>query len=165
MKINKGISVIAESIKECIITEMKPEGILNDVKTFIPSYRIDEGFEEPCIWLVEHETTPVSDKKGTLTHKQHLQTPFEFVCMIYDEEDLEQSEINGRDLAGRVVLSLLKNFSRITKNSGIKFTRPVFEALYPIGFKDIIDSGDKLVATSVKLNFEYYIEWNISCKK
>lgn len=164
MKINEGINVIAESIKECIRTEIKDDGLLSDVQTFIPSYRIDEGFEDPCIWLVEHETTPAEGQKGNLSHKQYLQTPFEFVCIVYDEDDLEQSEIKGRDLAGRVVRSLIKNFTRLTKDKGVRFTQPIFDALYPIGFKEIDETGAKVVATSVKLIFQYYVDWNICCK-
>lgn len=164
LNIVKGPEAITTLVKKCITNEMNSEGLLSDVETFVPSYRLDEKFEEPCVWLFEQETTIADGRSGTLSHKLLLQTPFEFVCVVYDGEDIEQSEIKGKNLAGRVAASIARNFSRIDGAKNFIAAKPKLEAIYPVGQVQIEDKDEKAVATSVRIIFEYYVDWAICCK-
>lgn len=158
MNIIEGPAYVTQMMKECINAEMVQGGILEDVNTFIPSYRFNEEIEEPAIGLYEHETVPVLD--GTLSHKIELQTPFEFVCIVYDDEDIEQSEIKGKNLAGRVAASIAKNFTRITIDGNrVPVLKPRIEAIYPVGTVEVQGKSDEAVATSVRILINYYIDW------
>lgn len=163
MNIIDGPAKVTQLMKDCIAAEMVDDGFLEDVNTFIPSYRFDEEIEEPCIGLFEHETTPVID--GTLSAKIELQTPFEFICIVYDDADIEQSEIKGKDLAGRVAASIAKNFQRTDKDGNkIPVKKPVIEAIYPVGTVEVQDKGEEAVATSVRIRINYYVNWLICMK-
>ena len=161
MNIIEGPAYVTQMMKECINAEMVQGGILEDVNTFIPSYRFNEEIEEPAIGLYEHETVP----DGTLSHKIELQTPFEFVCIVYDDEDIEQSEIKGKNLAGRVAASIAKNFTRVTvEGHSVPIKKPVIEAMYPVGTVEVQGKSDEAVATSVRIRINYNVDWLICMK-
>ena len=163
MNIIEGPAKVTQLMKDCITAEMVPGGILEDVNSFIPSYRFDEEIEEPCIGLFEQETTPVVD--GTLSHKIELQTPFEFVCVVYDDEDIEQSEIKGKELAGRVAASIARNFRRIdSEGHRVPILKPTIEAIYPVGTVEVQDKGEEAVATSIRIVINYYVDWLVCMK-
>ena len=102
MNIIKGPAEVTRMIKKCINQEITPEGLLRCVTTFVPSYRMEEELEEPIIWLFEHETTVADGKSGRLSRKLLLTTPYEFVCVVYDEDNIEQAELKSKELAYRV---------------------------------------------------------------
>lgn len=156
--ITEGPAAVTQMVKDCIREEMQTEGLLSDVVTFVPAYLYEEEYEEPLIWIYEHETTGV-DGNGTLFHKQLLQTPFEFFCVVYDE-DLEQSEILGKDLATRVAAAIKKNIMRNGEDNSYIFDRVLFDQLYPSGTVDVIEKGDRAVTTSIKITIQYYVDWN-----
>lgn len=161
MNIVDSASKITELIKKCVTDEMKPDGLLSDVETFIPSYRLDEPMDLPAVWLFEHPTIP-SDKKGGLSHLSYLKTPFEFVCLIYDE-DIEESEIKGKNLAFRVGASILKNGLRITDNERV-FNNIKFKAAYPVGDVQIEGKTNQTPATSIIFEIEYIVDW-LKCQR
>lgn len=163
MNIISSQEIITTRIKECINAEMNPDGLLADVETFIPSYRMEEEMEEPCIWLFEHPTTLADDKVGALSQKLKLQTPYEFVCVVYDEEDIEQSEMLGKNLASRVAASIAKNSKQLNEDRLISKIK--FDALYPVGEVTIQNKSDKAPATSVRIIVQYYIDWMNCCRK
>ncbi len=163
MNIISSQELITQRIKDCIKEEMNPEGLLGDVETFVPSYRMDEEMEEPCVWLFEHPTTIANDKTGSLSNKLYLQTPYEFVCVVYDDEDIEQSEMAGKNLAGRVAASIAKNSKKLNEDRLIH--KIVFESLYPVGEVTIENKSDKAPATSVRIIAKYYIDWMNCCRK
>ena len=156
MNIVEGPAKVTQLIKDCITSEMEDGGLLDDVNSFIPSYRFDEEIEEPFIGLFEQETTPVTD--GTLSHKIELQTPFEFLC----EEDIEESEIKGKELACRVAASIARNFTRKDKDGySVPIKKPTIGAIYPVGTVSIVDKSDSAVATSIRIIITYYVDWMI----
>lgn len=163
MNIISSQELITTRIKECIRSEMTPEGLLSDVETFIPSYRMEEEMEEPLIWLFEHPTTIANDKSGALSQKMYLQTPYEFVCLVYDEDDIEESEMKGKNLASRVSASILKNYLKIDSDRII--SKIEFETLYPVGEVSIRNKSDKAPATSVRIIAKYWIDWMNCCKR
>ena len=155
MNIIKGPSEVTKMIKSCITEEITEEGLLSEVETFIPSYRMDEHMEEPCIWLFEHETTVADGESGRLS----------FVCVVYDEEDIEQSELKGKELACRVAATIAKNLRRKNTDGDVILENLKFQALYPVGTVTIEGKSDKAPATSVRLIVEYYVDWAICCMK
>ncbi|MBE6505638.1 MAG: hypothetical protein E7Z73_07870 [Methanobrevibacter millerae] len=163
MNIISSQELITTRIKECITSEMTPEGLLSDVETFIPSYRMEEEMEEPLIWLFEHPTTIANEKSGALSQKLYLQTPYEFVCVVYDEDDIEESEMKGKNLASRVAASIAKNHIKL--NSDRIISKIEFETLYPVGEVSIRNKSDKAPATSVRIIAKYYIDWMNCCKR
>lgn len=163
LNIIEGPEAITLLVKQCITKELTEDGILSDVETFIPSYRSDEKIEEPCIWLFEQETTAVSGD-GRLTGKLKLQTPFEFYCIVYDEGDIEQSEIKGKNLAARIAACIAKNHFRLIEDYQIQGLSPIFEELTPVGFVEDEELGEKVPITKLRINFIYYVDWKICCQ-
>ena len=163
MNIITSQEVITKRIKECITSEMNPNGLLYDVETFVPSYRMEEEMEEPLIWLFEHPTTTANDKTGALSQKLYLQTPYEFVCVVYDEDDIEESEMLGKNLASRVAASIAKNHIKLNEDRIIK--KIEFETLYPVGEVEIRNKSDEAPATSVRIIAKYWIDWMNCCRK
>lgn len=164
LNIIEGPEAVTKMVKQCITKELTEEGILSDVVTFIPSYRFEEEIEEPCIWLFEQETT-VYDGDGALSDKLHLQTPFEFYCIVYDEENIEQSEINGKNLANRIAASIAKNHFRVLKeDTMIQGLKPIYEGTFPVGFVEDEELGEEVPITKLRLNFIYYVDWKICCQ-
>ena len=163
MNIIDGPANVTRLVKQCITSEMVPGGILEEVNQFVPSYRLDEEVEEPFIGLFEQETTPVVN--GTLSHKIEMQTPFEFVCVVYDDEDIEQSEIKGKTLACKVAASIAKNFTRKLDDERIPVLKPTIEGIYPIGLVEVVDKSEQAVATSVRIRINYNVDWMVCYKK
>ena len=58
----------------------------------------EDGIEEPAIWIVQHPT--IAEEKVNLSQKLRLRSPFEFVCIEYDN-DPEIAEIKSQNLATR----------------------------------------------------------------
>ena len=164
MNIVTGPAKVTQLIKDCITLEMVEGGLLEDVVSFVPSYKFEEEVEEPFIGLFEHETTPVLN--GSLSHKIELSTPYEFICIVYDDDDMEQSEIKGKNLAGRVAASIAKNFKRKDSNGeSLPILKPVLETIYPAGTADVIDQSEQAVVTSIRISVNYYVDWMICYKK
>ena len=158
MNIVEGPAIVTQLMKDCITAEIREGGLLEDVNTFVPSYRFNEEIEEPAIGLFEQETVPVVS--GTLSKKIELQTPFEFVCIVYDDESIEQSEIKGKNLACRVAASIAKNFTRLTVDGeSVPILKPTIEAIYPVGTVEVQDKGEEAVATSIRIRINYYVDW------
>lgn len=165
MNIIKGTAAVTQMVKDCINAEIHSEGLLSEVETFVPAYRYEEEADEPLIWMYEHETTVADGRNGALSKKQLLQTPYEFFCVVFDEDSLEQSEIYGKDLATRVAGSIIKNAKRKDANDTWIFNRILFDSLYPSGTVDVVDKSERAVCVSIKLVIEYYIDWTICCRR
>lgn len=165
MNIIKGPAAVTQMIKDCIRKEICTDGLLEEVETFAPAYRYEEERDEPLIWLYEHETTVADGKTGVLSKKQLLQTPYEFYCVVYAEDDIEQSEIYAKDLATRVAASIIKNAKRKDTNDTWIFNRILFDSLYPSGTVLVDDTSERAVCVSIKLVVEYYIDWTICCSR
>jgi len=161
----EGPAEVTRMIKKCITSEMVPDGLLSDVETFVPTYRMDEILDEPLIWLFEHETIPAGGKSGRLTGKLLITTPFEFVCVVYDDDDIEEAELASKQLACRVAVSVVKNIKRLNENNDTILNNLKFDALYPVGTVSVQGKSEKAPATSIRLIVEYYVDWSMCCKK
>lgn len=162
MNIVEGLAAVSQIVKRCIRDEMCEGGLLEEVNTFIPSYREEEVIDEPAIWLYEDVTTVV-EGDGRLSKQVKLRTPFEFVCLVYNEDDLEESELKGKELAGKVAAAIGKNFRRVDDNGNQISSKPVLEGFYPYGAVNINEQSDEIVVTSVRINIDYTVNWVISC--
>ncbi len=162
MNIVESSSVISEKIKDCIRSEMNPNGLLSDVKTFIPSYRMNEKMKEPCIWLFEHPTIPVDGKKAPLSKSLYLATPFEFVCVVYDK-DIETAEMKGKNLASRVAACIQKHALKLHDGERV-IDNIVFKTFYPAGEVQIENKSEKTPATSIVFEARFWIDWLKCCR-
>lgn len=160
----KGPLAITQMVKDCITKEMNPDGLLADVETFIPAYHYEEEMDEPLVWLFEHETVGV-EGSGTLFNKQLLQTPYEFICVVYSDESMEQSEILGKDLATRVAAAIKQNIVHQDEEGSYNLKRLSFTSLSPSGLVDIVGKTERVVATSIKVTLEYFVDWNYILSK
>ena len=158
MNIVDGPAKVTKLVKQCIQLELD-DGILSDVITFVPSYNFDGEIEEPAIGLFEHETTPVVT--GTLSRQIELQTPFEFICIVYDDEDIEKAEIKSKELAGKVAAAIARNFQRELDGEIIPMLKPVLNSINPVGTVTVEGKSDLAVATSVRITINYYVDWLI----
>lgn len=164
VNILQGFENITKIMRACIRKELTSDGLLSDVETFIPIYHNESGVDEPCIWMVEHPTT--TEKNADISHAMDLNTPFEFVCVVY-ENDIEEAESAGQNLANRVILAILKNYLHVQKELGIPRTifKIDFQAYYPVGEVEIKGKSNRVPATGVLLNVIHRVNWNNCCKK
>lgn len=162
MNITEGLAAVSQIVKRCIRDEMCEGGLLEEVNTFIPSFRNDEAIDEPAIWMFE-DVTSVVEGDGRLSKQIKLQTPFEFLCLVYDEDDLEESEIKGKILAGKVAAAIGKNFRRIDDAGNQISSKPILDGFRPYGAEDLNEQSDDIVVTSVRIIIEYTVNWVISC--
>lgn len=162
--ITKGPLAVTQMIKDCITQEMTSEGLLCDVETFVPAYRYEEEFDEPIIWIYEHETNGI-EESGTLFNKQLLETTYEFFCVVYSEDGIEESEILGKDLATRVAAAIKNNIQHTDEEGSYMLRRILFNSLYPSGTVDVVGKSERAVTTSIRLSLEYYVDWNYVLSK
>ena len=148
------VDQVTSAIKQCITDEMVPDGILEDVETFIPSYRLEEPMDLPAVWLYEHPTV-LSDDRRTLDGLLSVTTPFEFVCVEYDD-DIETAEIKGKNLAWRVGHVILNNRSKLVNRKKV-FSKIEFKTLYPVGEVQIQGKLNKIPATSIVFDVSYMV--------
>lgn len=166
MNIVESFEQVNGSVKAYILAEMEPGGLLEDVETFIKS-RKDEGtIETPCVWLYKHPTVSYDKSKGKLSNQNKVVTPFEFVCIDY-EDDLEDAEELIENLVGRVGASIQKNFNKIRfndKSPARLFVNVEFNSINPEGEVEIRGKAERVPAASIILDFVYYIDW-LKCNR
>ena len=110
VNIVSGFENIYKVMKGCIEAEMKTDGLLECVETFIPVYLDEEHVEEPVVWMYQLETTPA--RQADISQTMQLTTPFQFNCAFY-EQDIEDANTSCQNLACRVVVSILNNWQTV----------------------------------------------------
>ena len=159
-----GLESITETIKCCLKTENVESGLLEDVEDIITVYNNEEGVETPAVWMVQHPTTPRD--KVDLRQQLTLISPFEFVCIEYDE-DPEKAEEKSQNLATRVIMSVLKNYQTVQAQLG--YTRTIrkieFNTYRPVGEISVIGKAEKVPVTGVILDVVHDVDWYNCCRK
>lgn len=163
VNLTKGLEYITEIIKECIKKELKENGVLSDVESFIPIFHNESGVNEPCIWMVQHLTTV--EKNSNISQTMQLKSTFEFVCVEYDP-DPEIAEAKGQNLASRVGRVIAKNYLCVQDELDTPriIHRINFNTYYPVGEVEIKGKADKVPATSLVLDVIFSINWINCCK-
>lgn len=158
-----GFENIYTVMKTCIETEMTTGGLLEDVETFIPVYNEEEKVDEPLVWMYQLETTPT--KQADISQTMELTTPFQFNCAVYESE-IETANTACQNLAGRVVISILKNWQ--TVQSDLDLPRHIknitFDRYYPLGTIEVNGKSERLPVTGVILNVNHIINWRMCCR-
>ena len=159
-----GLESITKTIKTCITNENASGGLLEDVEDIITVYNNEDGVEEPAVWMVQHPTTAV--KNVDLRQQLTLESPFEFVCIEYDE-DPEKAEEKSQNLATRVALSVLKNYQSVQSELG--YTRTIskieFNTYRPVGEISVVGKSEKVPVTGIILNDIQVVNWMNCCRK
>lgn len=160
----RGLESITETIKTCLKNENIPGGLLEDVEDIILVYNNETGVETPGVWMVQHPTTPVD--KVNLNQQLTLNSPFEFVCIEYDE-DPETAEQLSQNLATRVALSVLKNYQKVQWElyNTRTITRIEFDTYRPVGEISVVNKSEKVPVTGIILDVIHIIDWNNCCKR
>jgi len=155
--------IVTRTIKHYLTVENKENGLLEDVQTIIKSITTDMAIDTPCVWINEKGTFPYG--KNNLSHTQELSSTYEFVCIDYDD-DLEIAQDKSKNLATRVVTTILKhlNVSRENETDPLRlFSKVEFKELL-VGTVPITNKLDGTPASSVTLDFVYTIDW-LKCRK
>lgn len=159
-----GLESITKTIKTCITNENASGGLLEDVEDIITVYNNEDGVEEPAVWMVQHPTTAV--KNVDLRQQLTLESPFEFVCIEYDE-DPEKAEEKSQNLATRVALSVLKNYQSVQSELG--YTRTIskieFNTYRPVGEISVVGKSEKVPVTGIILNVIHVVNWMNCCRQ
>ena len=164
VNIVSGFENVYKVIKGCIDAEMVPDGLLEDVESFIPIYNEEERVDEPLIWMYQLETTPV--RNADISQTMDLQTPFQFNCAVY-EDDIEDANKETQNLACRVVVSILNNWQTIQSQLSPGERQIIsisFDRYYPLGTIDVNKKSDRLPVTGVILNVTHRINWKMCCR-
>ena len=159
-----GLEEITETVKECIRSENVSGGLLEDVEDIITVYNNEDGVEEPAVWMVQHPTTAINNVD--LNQKLTLESPFEFVCIEYDE-DPEEAERKSQNLATRVAMSVLKNYKTVqTSNGGHRTIRKIeFNTYRPVGEISVQGKSEKVPVTGIILNVIHVVDWMNCCRQ
>lgn len=148
------METLGNAVYNMINDEICTDGILSDVETLITSYQGD-NLEEPLIWIHELETKPY--KAEAISDKMLLRTPFEFICVVYDD-DTEIAEKKGKNLASRVVAAILRNYRRRVADD-LTFTKVELNTFYPVGELPVDNKQDVVPVTGVQIDFVYQVDW------
>lgn len=148
------METISNTVYNMIQDEIHDEGILSDVETLITSYQHD-NLEEPLVWIHELETKPY--KEEALADKMMLRTPFEFICVVYDD-DTELAEKKSKNLASRIVAAILKNYRRRVADD-LTFVKIELNTFYPVGELPVENKQDVVPVTGVQVDFIYRVDW------
>lgn len=158
-----GLDKVTRAVKHCIYSENCKNGLLSDVNTIVPIKRADgEVFDEPLIWIVQHPTIQYDGGRANLSHTIKLQTTFEFVCVVYDE-DIEIADYKGQNLATRVGQCILKNYNKAVQGERI-IENVKFNTFYPVGEVNIEGKNEKTPATAIVFDFVHSINWLKCCQ-
>lgn len=154
-----GFEKLYTIMKGCIEAEMVEDGLLEDVETFIPVYTDEETVEEPVVWMYQLEST--TNREADISRTLEITTPFQFNCSVYEAE-IEDSMTSTQNLAGRVVLSVLRNWQTVqnTELSGARMIRNItFDRLYPLGTITVNGKSERLPVIGVRLEVNHIINW------
>lgn len=150
--------------------EQEEEGLLEDVKTIKTTTKSDTPTDLPAVWVHEHPTIAEDGRKGStnLSHTQFLMTPFEFICIEYDDM-VDCAADKAKNLATRVGASILNNYNIVKDDSDTSipprlFTMVRFNTLIPDGEVTIAAKKDIIPAASIIFDFVYPIRW-LQCKR
>lgn len=160
-----GFEKINEIIHTCITSEITDGGLLSDVESFVNTYYDEGSVDEPVVWVTQHPTT--ADRQADISQTMTLITPFEFDCGIYDV-DLDTADMESQNLAGRVILSILRNWQTVQSEilPGQKMISNItLETYSPVGYVDVKGKSDKVPVTGVVLNVHHIINWKMCCKQ
>jgi len=160
-----GFEKINEIMQTCITTEMTEDGLLSDVETFVNTYYDEGSVDEPVIWMTQHPTT--ADRQADISQTMQLITPFEFDCGVYDN-DMDTADLESQNLAGRVILSILRNWQRTQAEvlpGQRMITNVTLETYSPVGYVDVTGKSDKVPVTGVILNIHHIINWKLCLKQ
>jgi len=160
-----GFEKINEIMQTCITTEMTENGLLSDVETFVNTYYDEGSVDEPVIWMTQHPTT--ADRQADISQTMQLITPFEFDCGVYDN-DMDTADLESQNLAGRVILSILRNWQRTQAEvlpGQRMITNVTLETYSPVGYVDVTGKSDKVPVTGVILNIHHIINWKLCLKQ
>lgn len=160
-----GFEKINEIMQTCITTEMTGNGLLSDVETFVNTYYDEGSVDEPVIWMTQHPTT--ADRQADISQTMQLITPFEFDCGVYDN-DMDTADLESQNLAGRVILSILRNWQTVQSQilpGQRMITNITLETYSPVGYVDVTGKSDKVPVTGVILNIHHIINWRLCCKQ
>lgn len=162
LSLQEGLAAPARAVTSYITTENTPDGLLKDVDTIISANASEQLPEPPGVWIVEGITVPDDNNSPNLSQTNYLKTPFEFICVTYDSDGIEETMAAAKNLATRVGASVLKNFNRVKalpKDPDRVFTTIRFKAFNPAGEVNIEGKSESLAAASIVFDFVYPIKW------
>ena len=160
-----GFEKINEIIQSCITTEMVPDGLLEDVETFIDTYYNEGQVEEPVIWITQHPTT--ANRQADISQTMELRTPFEFDCGVYANE-MDEANLLSQNLANCTILAVLKNWQSIQAEllPGQRMIKNItLETYSPMGYVDVVGKSDKVPMTGVILNVNHIVNWTMCIRQ
>lgn len=162
MNIDERIDNVLEIVKDCIEHERQENGLLENVNDVIILYNNEYGVDTPGIWIVQHPVT--ADSNENLSQELTLKFTIEFVCIEYDP-DPETAERLARNLAGKVAITIKKNYRNIQyEKFGDRIIHNVkFNSLLPVGEINVENKREKIPVTGLILDFLFDVDWENDC--
>lgn len=162
-----GLSAPNRAVLAYLTAEQEKDGLLEDVETIKTTMKSDIPTDLPAVWVHEHPTVADDTRKNStnLSHTQFLMTPFEFICIEYDD-DSDCAADKAKNLATRVGASILENYNLVKadpEDPARLFSVIRFNTLIPDGEVTIASKKDIIPATSIIFDFVYPIQW-LYCK-
>ena len=113
LPLQEGLAAPARAVASYITTENKTGGLLEEVETIISANASEQVPDPPGIWIVEGITVLDDNNSPNLSQTNYLKTPFEFICVAFDSDGIEETMAAAKNLATRAGASILKNFNRV----------------------------------------------------
>lgn len=162
LPLQEGLAAPARAVTSYITTENVEGGLLEDVENIIQANISETIPDPPGVWIVEGITTADDGNSPNLSQTNFLKTPFEFICIAYDSDGIEETMAVAKNLATRVGGSVLKNFNRVKAlpdDPDRIFKTIRFNAFNPAGEVQIEGKSESVGAASIIFDFVYPIQW------
>lgn len=159
--ITTALEEVYSNIKEWVETETMPDGILEDIESFIKPQITDEIIEPPYIWLEKGDITPY--KEVPLSQRNQIMLPVRFICAYEpDNDDFESAEAYSLNIACRIIAVVMKHYRRRGQLANI--LKVELEQIQPNGNVQIINKQEIVPAVRVGLKFLIEVDW-LKCLK
>ena len=155
------LQVIPQKFTEWITTEVREEGLLEEIDQVCNTYRTEGPVLSHEIWIRKEDWTvpdeqiySLGDGRGTIVY------PFT-VAIIVDMIDEETSEQKALQLQAKTIMALFKNFSRNIfddPNDGWINTFKL-DTGYNDGSLDALNREDDVIIKGFHVTFEIEVDW------
>ena len=160
------IQIINNYITECLEKELTDEGLLYDVKSFVPIYRDEVKYDKtPAVWLYIQDWV-VKDEQIINRHNTRCTLTFPIeVAAISQKAKLEKADSEATSIQTRIVECYVKNWRRVVDKEQF-ITHTGFRIIrgYADGSNEPINKRNRVTIKGVILELDFGIDW-IKCIK
>lgn len=150
---------IEEYIKQSVLQEVNPEGLLRDIKSTKTIFKDLKITNTPALWVylgnwnIEEEVTNKTNSKATLIYQ------VEMMCLC-NKPDLTESDEQATSIQARIVESVIKNWKRLLdKQMNLQNPSININTGYADGKLKVANKQQKVAIKGVLFEFKFTLDW------